>query len=98
MRSTDQKQVPLSKHFNSGKTRSCVGKDLVNAEHVQVVFVFKLKTGSPKLLCILLCCPREESNHAFTNPVPFSDTYCNPVNPEHKILGSLTDLVIKIQP
>ena len=32
---------------------------MVNAEHVQVVFVFKLITGSPKLLYILLCCPRK---------------------------------------
>jgi hypothetical protein len=70
----------------------------VNAEHILVVFVFKLKTGSPKLLCILWCCPREESNHASTNPVPFSDTSCNPVKPEHKIPGSLVDLVVKIQP
>lgn len=70
----------------------------MNAEHVQVVFVFKLKTGSLKLLRILLCCPGEKSNHAFTNPVSFSDTFCNSVKPEPKILGSLADLVVKIQP
>jgi hypothetical protein len=75
-----------------------MGKDLVNAVQVQAVFVFKLKTGSPKLLRVLLCCPREKSNHAFTNPVPFSDTFCDPVKPEHKILGSLADLAVKIQP
>lgn len=75
-----------------------MGKGLVNAEHVQVVFVFKLRTGSPKLLCILLCCPREKSNHAFTNPVSFSDTFCNSIKPEPKIHGSLVDLVVKIQP
>lgn len=88
----------MSKHLNSGKTRSCVGKGLVNAKRVQVVFVFKLKTGSPKLLCILLYCPKEKSNHAFINPVSFSDTFCNSVKPEPKILGSLADLVVKIQP
>jgi hypothetical protein len=98
MCSTDQKQVPLSKHFNSGETRSCVGKDLVNAEHVQVVLVFTLKTGSPKLLCVLLCRPTEKSNHVLTNPVPFSDTFCNPVHPKHKILGLLADWVVHIQP
>jgi hypothetical protein len=34
-------------------------KDLVNEEHVQVMFVLKLTTGNPKLICILLDCPRE---------------------------------------
>jgi hypothetical protein len=57
--STDQKQVPQSKHFNSGKTTSCMEKDLINEEHVQVVFVFKLTNGNPKLICILLDCPTE---------------------------------------
>jgi hypothetical protein len=98
MCSTDQNQVPLSKHFNSGKTGSCVGKDPVKTGHIQVVFVFTLKTGSPKLLCILLRCPTEKSNHALTNPVPFSDTFCYPVKPKHKIPGLLADWVVHIQP
>jgi hypothetical protein len=47
-----------------------MGKDLVNAQHIQVlVFGFPIKTGSPKLLGALLCCLGEKANHASTDTV-----------------------------
>jgi len=44
----------LKKNFNFGKKQnSCTGQDLMSTEHIRAfVFVYELKTGTPKLLCI----------------------------------------------
>jgi len=49
-----RKFIFLSKLFNFGKNKkSCPGHDPVSTEHIQAfVFVYELKTGTPKLLCI----------------------------------------------
>jgi len=71
---------------------------VVSTERVQaLVFVYRLKTGGPKSLCVLVHCLGAKSNRDYTTVVSFCESFvATLLKPECKIVSSLSDLVVHI--